>query len=264
LTEHEISKKQPLFSFKSIINFLKDPTGELPWEEEESSKDVVHFNSESVSKQIKISYKEKKNDIYLTVLKFFKSFNKLIKKAKVGVLVMFYAPWCGHCKKMKPDYSAAATALKRKGILAAANCELAENSPLRKTFNITGYPTILYFKNGTVEFPYGGEHTEKSIIEWMANPTPPKPKEKEVSWSQEEDMHVTFLADDSFEPFIESHANVLVVFYAPWCGHCKVCLCFDHRNSISIKSYKIFTIYLNPEYEANLQQSSQTAKRGGL
>ncbi len=51
---------------KSLYNFLLDPTGDLPWEEEETAQDVIHISDEA-------------------------SFNKLLKKSKNGVLVMFYA-----------------------------------------------------------------------------------------------------------------------------------------------------------------------------
>ncbi len=34
--------------FQSLLNFMKDPTGEAPWEEDTSAKDVIHINSEKV------------------------------------------------------------------------------------------------------------------------------------------------------------------------------------------------------------------------
>ena len=76
---------------------------------------------------------------------------KLVKKettSRKGILVMFYAPWCGFCKKMKPDYVQAADELKvnDEAIIAAIDVNRPENSAASKKYNITGFPTILYFR----------------------------------------------------------------------------------------------------------------------
>lgn len=130
-------------------------------------------------------------------------------------LAVFIVQGCGYCKKLKPDFSEAATEVKPNGILAAANCDLPENVALKRTYNITGFPTLIYFKEGKMQFQYGGEMTKSSLIEWMEDPHPPKEKEPEKSWADEGDVHVTFLTDDSFDSFLETHNAVLVMFYAP-------------------------------------------------
>lgn len=133
----------------------------------------------------------------------------MFKKSKLGTLVLFYAPWCGYCKKIKPDYSSAATKLKSIGVLAAMNVDTSENFKIKQVYNITGFPTILYFQNGKLLFPYGGDFNENGLVEWMKNPEPAKEKEPEKSWAEEDDVHVTFLTDDTFDEFIESHDSVL-------------------------------------------------------
>ncbi len=49
-------------------------------------------------------------------------------------------------KRMKPDYALAATELKGQAIIAAIDVNRPENSVVRKQYNITGFPTLLYFK----------------------------------------------------------------------------------------------------------------------
>jgi len=81
------------------------------------------------------------------------------------LLVEFYAPWCGHCKSLAPEWAKAATALKDSSVkLAKVDATLA--TTLAKEYEIKGFPTIKFFKNGKVS-DYQGGRTEKDIVSFV-------------------------------------------------------------------------------------------------
>ncbi|KAJ0398962.1 hypothetical protein P43SY_008188 [Pythium insidiosum] len=75
-------------------------------------------------------------------------------------LVEFYAPWCGHCKKLVPTYEQVADELK--GVVNVAKVDATENPELGKRFGIRGYPTILLFRQGKM-FKYSGPRTTEEL-----------------------------------------------------------------------------------------------------
>ena len=75
------------------------------------------------------------------------TFDKHVNGGKLA-LVEFYAPWCGHCKKLAPEYKKAAAELEKgdTGIkLVKVDATLEENKPLAEKFGIKGFPTIKVF-----------------------------------------------------------------------------------------------------------------------
>ncbi len=79
------------------------------------------------------------------------------------VLAEFFAPWCGHCKALAPEYEQAATTLKEKNI-ALAKVDCTQEADLCKDYGIEGYPTIKVFRGLDNHSPYSGQRKADAYV----------------------------------------------------------------------------------------------------
>ncbi|KAK6136298.1 hypothetical protein DH2020_029962 [Rehmannia glutinosa] len=81
-------------------------------------------------------------------------------------MVEFYAPWCGHCQALAPEYAAAAEELKDETV-ALAKVDATEEAELSQKFDVQGFPTVYFFVDG-VHKPYPGQRTNFNDFDDMS------------------------------------------------------------------------------------------------
>lgn len=104
------------------------------------------------------SYKEPEVDDKDVVVLKERNFTTVIENKKF-VMVEFYAPWCGHCQALAPEYAAAATELKSEENVVLAKVDATEENELAQEYDVQGFPTIYFFVDG-VRKPYTGQRTK--------------------------------------------------------------------------------------------------------
>lgn len=85
-------------------------------------------------------------------------------------LVLFYADWCGHCKKIKPLWEETANEVNEPELkMIKINCGegTSADQKIMKKYSIDGYPTIIKFVNGKAQL-YQGERNAESFKEAVA------------------------------------------------------------------------------------------------
>ncbi|TFK40373.1 thioredoxin-like protein [Crucibulum laeve] len=98
------------------------------------------------------------------------SFDDVALDSSKNVLVSFTAPWCGHCKNLKPIYEKVASTFKPESNCVVANVDANDekNRPLATKYDVSSFPTIKFFSTDNKEGElYDGGRTEEDFIKFL-------------------------------------------------------------------------------------------------
>jgi len=160
------------------------------------------------------------------------NFDRLVVQGDEVWVVEFYAPWCGHCKSLVPEYKKAAQALK--GVVKVGAVDADAHKSLGGQFGVQGFPTIKIFgANKRSPSDFNGQRTAQGIVDAALAEAKSKVKaalsggsgsgeSKSKSSDKGSKDDVIVLTDSNFDKLVLDSEDVwLVEFFAPWCGHCK-------------------------------------------
>merc|ERR1719201_584849 len=108
--------------------------------------------------------------------------------ANKHTMVEFYAPWCGHCKKLTPEYKKLGEAFAdRDDIVIAKMDSTANDNPSE---DISGFPTLVFYPKGadkeSSKERYEGARTFEALKKFIEKKVP-APAEKSEDAAEEEE-----------------------------------------------------------------------------
>ncbi|KAL6885873.1 hypothetical protein ACP4OV_010134 [Aristida adscensionis] len=104
------------------------------------------------------------------------NFSEVVAKHQF-IIVEFYAPWCGHCKQLAPEYEKAATLLRKHDppvVLAKVDAYDERNKEIKEKYEVHAYPTIKIIEDGGSNVrSYGGPRDADGIVEYLTKQVGP-------------------------------------------------------------------------------------------
>ncbi|URI07858.1 thioredoxin TrxC [Aquincola tertiaricarbonis] len=94
------------------------------------------------------------------------TFARHLERSDIPLVVDFWAPWCGPCKVMAPQFQQAARLLEPRVRLAKVNTE--EEPHLGAQFSVRSIPTLVLFRGGREVARQSGAMGVQDIVRWVS------------------------------------------------------------------------------------------------
>merc|ERR1711920_1181783 len=131
---------------------------------------IKKIESGEIQPDLKSEEVPEKNDEPVKVV-VGKTMKEMVFTADKDVLLEVYAPWCGHCKKLEPEYVKLAKKIKKEelhDLLTIAKIDGTANDSPVDSVEWTGFPTIFFVKANTdAPITYDGERTAKGLWKYI-------------------------------------------------------------------------------------------------
>lgn len=164
-----VGVKEDMLPLVQVIDFQGDDLAKYTMDKEVSVENMVEFAQQWKNKELKRQYKSAaepeqshENNVRILVGTNFEA--EVLQVEGRHTLVEFYAPWCGHCKKLTPEYEALATKLKGFDKIVIAKVDSTENEV--PNVAVQGFPTIKFFADNKV-VDYDAGRTAKDMEAWL-------------------------------------------------------------------------------------------------
>jgi len=155
-------------------------------------------------------------------------------------LVKFYAPWCGHCKALAPEFVKAATTLASQTAeneIALADVDCTVHRDLCEKYEVSGFPTLKLFRNdGSEPTEYDQGRKADAIIKFMLR--------------QKEPAYRTLTTKEEADKFAESDFGILAFT--------------DASHSNASEEFIALAKLLRNEYDFALSSSPEVAQSFGI
>uniref|UniRef100_A0A147BUR7 Putative thioredoxin/protein disulfide isomerase n=1 Tax=Ixodes ricinus TaxID=34613 RepID=A0A147BUR7_IXORI len=145
---------------------------------------------------------------------------------KSAHFVKFFAPWCGHCKRLAPTWDELAekyNEAKEESKVTIAKVDCTVDTTLCADQGIMSYPVLKFFKEGSKEgVKYWGPRDLISLESFIAESLGQEQPEvaKPVPAAPAPVSGLVEVTDGTFRAVL-GQGRHFVKFYAPWCGHCQ-------------------------------------------
>jgi thioredoxin-like negative regulator of GroEL len=195
---------------------------------------IVEKENKDKPKKV-VSFGGNKDEMYAVTTE--SQFNALATPTDSGfVFVKFFAPWCGHCKKLEPSWIQLSKEFNSKDSktnpefakagnwpkISRVDCTVPGLDTVCKAQNIKGYPTLRLFHNGVMLVDFSGTRQLDFLKRWLLlQVVKADPLTKLVQYSSKNIGEITSANFKTFSTPKTSKSHSILYYYTPWCENCK-------------------------------------------